>query len=104
MDIINKSLVIKMPDGSEWAIPIHFIAQHRSNYYAITNGECDGDIQRHLREKTIPLFESNSFEIEDWAANNINWSEISRYATQIKAPETDFQEGWVNGEKEVRDV
>jgi hypothetical protein len=89
-----------MPDGSKWDIPVNVIALDRAKYYA--RKEFDGDIDRSLAEDTNPLFESDDYEIEDWAANNMNWSDVEEFATKVNdKEEVNYQEGWVNGEKEV---
>lgn len=91
--------VVQMPDGSRWAVPLMVIAHHRATHFA---HEFGGDLERLLTEDTLPLFEADSYEVKDWAANNMNWSDVVSVATQIEAPgETDYQEGWVNGESYV---
>lgn len=99
-----KNLRITMPDGSKWDIPVSVIALDRAKYYA--REEFDGDVERSLAEDTMPLFDSDDYEIEDWAANNMNWSDVEAFATKVNDPteEIDYQEGWVNGEKEVVEV
>lgn len=89
-----------MPDGSKWDIPVSVIAEHRANHY---KKEFDGNLERSLKEDTIPLFEEDEFEIEDWAANNMDWSDVARFATRASfvPEEVDYQEGWVNGKKEL---
>jgi hypothetical protein len=87
-----------MPDCSKWDVPVSVIAQNRAEYY---KDAFDGDLQRSLDEDTLPLFEASRFEIEDWAANNMNWSDVERVAMMTSQPEIDYQEGWVNGGKEV---
>ncbi len=78
------------------------IARNRATHYA---KEFDGDVERSLAEDTIPLFESDDYEIKDWAANNMNWSDVKREAKKLKDAmpllPSDFHEAWVNGEKEV---
>lgn len=98
MSILNKKLIITMPDHSKWSVPIERIARNRAAHYA---HEFDGDVEKSLAEDTVPLFESDNFEIEDWAANNMNWSDVQAHAQLHEAGECHFQEGWVNGEKEV---
>jgi len=49
------------------------------------------------------LFESDDYEIKDWAANHMNWRDVEAYAKKLKKPKPDFQEGWTNGHKEVVD-
>ncbi|WP_287790925.1 hypothetical protein [Atlantibacter sp.] len=101
MTTINKELQITMPDGSVWAVPVQIIASNRADYYA---KEFGGDIQRSLAEDTLPLFRASGYEIEDWAANNMNWSDVQHAARCVTPSEVDYQEGWVNGEKSVVEV
>lgn len=93
---MKGTLRVKMPDGSTWAVPIEVIARDRAKHYA---HEFDGDIEKALQEDTYPLFESDDYEIEDWAANNMNWTDVRPFAQLISgAAEVDYQEGWVNGD------
>lgn len=97
---MKQNLHVSMPDGSRWSVPVEIIARDRAAYYAPR--EFDGDIERSLTEDTIPLFESDDYEIKDWAANNMNWKDVKAHAVCVKAPSPpDFQEGWINGDKEV---
>lgn len=97
-----KVLAISLPDGSMVGIPVEVIARDRAAHYA---SEFDGDIERSLTEDTMPSFESDPYEVKDWAANNMNWSDVARHAIKIKGPdEPDMQEVWINGPKEVMDI
>ncbi len=96
-----KSLFVTMPDESVWAVPVEIIARNRAAYYAHKVG---GDVERSLTEDTMPLFDSDPFEVEDWAANNMNWSDVVEHAVMVEKGETDFEDGWANGEKEVKEL
>jgi hypothetical protein len=90
-----------MPDGSIWRVPVEVIARDRATHYA---REFGGDIERSLQEDTIPLFETDDYEIEDWAANNMLWEDVQQHAYRVAdptPPEINYQEGWTNGEKRV---
>ena len=90
-----KHLIVTMPDGSEWAVPVAVIARHRAAYYA---KEFDGDVERSLAEDTMPLFESDGYEVHDWAANNMRWEMVKEHAHQVKSSAAvDYEEGWCNG-------
>lgn len=93
-----KYLRVEMEDGSSYDIPVSVIAKNRAEYYM---DEFNNDLQKSLDEDTNPLFESDSYEIEDWAANNMNWDEVESIAVKVSSGSVDFQEGWVNGEKEI---
>lgn len=90
-----------MPDRSKWGVPVEIIARNRATYYA---KEYDGDVEKSLADDTMPLFESDDYEVEDWAANNMNWDEVKEHAVLLDAGKCDFQEGWINGEKSVIDT
>ena len=98
MSILTKNYVTTMPDGSKWAVPVKLIALARASYYA---KEFDGDVERSLGEDTSPLFESDHYEIEDWAQNNMHWDDVKDLAECIEPAKCDFQKGWLNGEHEV---
>jgi hypothetical protein len=93
-----------MSDGSKWDVPVMVIARNRAEHYVAADEEFGGDFQKALKEDTIPLFESDDYEIEDWAANNMNWNEVKAHAVRVEDGEIDFEEGWANGEKEIVDV
>ena len=95
---MKKRLIVTMSDGSRWAVPVEIIARDRAKNYA---SEFDGDIERSLAEDTIPLFTAHEFEIIDWAQNNMNWDDVKQHAGRMSHSEPDYQEGWVNGDKEL---
>lgn len=98
---MSKHLQVEMPDGSKWAVPVHVIAMNRAVYYSKKEGVT---VEQSLNEDTLPVFESDPFEIEDWAANNMNWSDVEHVAIYMNKEETDYQEGWCNGEKEIIEI
>ena len=93
-----KYLRVTMPDGSKWDVPANVIANHRA---LIRERDEQGTYTKEL-EFAI----ADDFELEDWAANNMNWRDVQHFAERFEdAPATvDYQEGWTNGEKEVVDV
>ncbi len=87
-----------MPNGQKWGVPVDRIAFNRAHYYAKKDNI---SFDKSLKSDTIPLFEADDFEIEDWAQNNMNWSDVESYAVMIDASKDCFQEGWMNGEHEI---
>ena len=101
---MKKHLRVEMPDGSKWVVPVEVIARDRATQYA---DEFNGDIELSLKKDTLPLFESDEYEIEDWATNNMNWSDVVDEATELKRSpedEVDYQEGWVDGDKDFVEI
>lgn len=99
----NANIIVDMPDGSTWLVPVMVIARHRATYYAPIDYK--GNVNRSLEEDTWPLFMEDKNEVLDWAANNMNWSDVMGLAVLGSPPEpmTDeqFQEGWLNGAKRI---
>jgi hypothetical protein len=89
---MNKYLRVTMPDGTQWDVPAGLIALDRANYYATTMNERDDEYAYAL---------DNPDELLDWAANNMNWADVASEAREVGRESTDYQEGWINGEKEI---
>lgn len=99
MNNMQKHLQVSMPDGSKWAVPVLAIAENHARYYAKEYG---GDHDACMKLHTAPLFDSDYSEIEDWAANNMNWEDVKGRAVLVSAADDEqHQEGWVNGEKSL---
>jgi hypothetical protein len=85
-----------MPDGSKYDVPAEVIARSRALNYSDGDESCDE--YRNEYDFTI----KDPYELKDWAANNMNWSDVQDYAVKAMEPNLgDFQEGWMNGEKEI---
>ena len=82
--------------GDVWRVPTLIIAKNRAAYYQNKNGE---SLEESLKNDTIPFFEEDDFEIEDWARNNMDWAEVENYAEKLVSKGPDMQEEWVNPEE-----
>ncbi len=99
-----KYLKVTMSDGSKYDVPATIIAKNRALYYAKhdvkqpDNELSYEEIYNQVYEDTL----SDNYEFIDWAENNMNWDDIKSFAIKVQdADEVDFQECWVNGEKEI---
>ena len=89
----NAWLKVEMPNGEFWKVPAQIIADSRDEHYA----EDEEDTIGFIRTESL-----DSYELIDWAANNMNWNDVQNYAVQMKLqPKVDFEEGWSNGDKEI---
>lgn len=89
--VSGPSLIVKMPDGSEWTVPRQVIVDHRLSYYR--------GIKHAEPEDEDPPDEW----LLDWAPNNMDWRDVKDHAVQVKPPQpSNYADGWVNAEMEVR--
>ncbi len=97
---------ITMPDGSKWNVPVEAIARNHAEYYAAH--DYAGDVEKCLREHSLPLLLADKGELRDWASGNMNWADVAGVAfpaaDKTQPAVEDFQEGWVNGDFRVLDV
>lgn len=100
-ELFKKHMLIDMPDGLTYGIPVEIIARNRAEYYA--HKEHGGDVAKSLRDDTLPLFK-DEYQIRDWAANNMNWSDVKHNTITLKkkVDEDEFQDCWVNGEYKIK--
>lgn len=96
--LLNKKYYLKFSDGSTWAVPVHLIMMNHAEFYA---GRSGSDPMEVLEKETIPFFEEDDFNIEDWAKNNMNWDEVKDQAVQITPPAIDFQSEWINSKVKI---
>ena len=84
---MTKYLRITMPDLSEWDVPMQIIAQSYVDYFR------DATVEEVIDDDDVML---------EWGPNNMNWSDVAAHAVKVSEPgDTDFQEGWLNGDRTV---
>ncbi|WP_457091424.1 hypothetical protein [Microvirga sp. P5_D2] len=97
-----KFLTLEMSNGEVWGIPLEVIARDRAENY---KDEFDNDVERSLAEDTLPLFEDDPWNAQDWAANNMNWSDVAEYAVKLKeAPAINLAREWNTASMSVEAV
>ena len=96
-ELNEKKYRVTMPNQSIWEVPVSVIALDHAKYYA---GVDEISVEKSY-DLTAELFLDDDYEVEDWAKNNMNWEDVSDEAVCVESPETDFQEGWMNGDVEV---
>jgi hypothetical protein len=104
----KKMIRVTMGDGSKWDVPMDVVATSFATHWA----------NKSYPPATSPKFKwDKAFETEyewattcvdttlDWAVNNMDWNDVARHAVRVNPSRpADYQEGWVNGEKEVVEV
>lgn len=85
----ERRLHITMPDGSIWSVPVTPIIEDRVRYYKSIGQSIDAPSEP---------------EIIDWAEGNMDWKDVAAQARceKVSPPTTQFQEGWLNGKKEIK--
>lgn len=96
-EFCNMNYRVTMSDGSKWDIPLWMIIYNRAEYYA---GVDSITIEESINEDTIPLFKSDSDEVQEWATNNMNWEDVDGWAELVESrQDLDYQHEWVNPTK-----
>lgn len=85
---------VEMSDGSLWEVPVQVIADSRDENYADEQEDTIGSI----REKTL-----SDYEIQDWAGNYMNWSDVKEFAVRsaVVQKAIDWEDGWRNGFQKI---
>ncbi len=91
--------IIKFSNGERYSIAVRFIAEHRARYYCKVD---DCSFEESLKE-TQELFKEDSYEIKDWAKNNMNWSDVVSVAEKLKTvfKLLDFEAEWIESDVEI---
>lgn len=91
-----------MSNGSKWDVPFLIIASYRAKYYARKDsGKTSGEEYERIYQAEMKIGMEEEEMMVDWAENNMDWSDVKEYSSKFSDAEPDFQDGWVNGEKEV---
>lgn len=100
---MGKYLRTTMLDGSEYDVSVHIIAKERADYYAKHgSGHHNGAEYDRIYKEEYEYTYNDDSEICDWACNNMDWVDVKCHAIKVREPnDTDYQEGWINGEHEV---
>lgn len=98
------ALIVEFSDGKLFKIPARFIAEDRARYYAKHDtGQTEGEEFEKEFKAEVEFALRESFEIIDWAANNMDWSDVVSEAVLIGQKETpSYEQQWTNAEKYVR--
>lgn len=94
-----KVITVNMPDGSQWEVPCSVIAEDRAVYYAE-----DTDKEKRPYDEVYKETMSDMDILIDWGENNMNWSYLKQYANIVKNPNVDYEEGWANGYKVIKEI
>lgn len=104
----KKMIRVTMGDGSKWDVPMEVVSRSYATYWA-NRDHPPATSPRHKWDDAFARFFEYAMADEhsglDWAVNNMDWNDVARHAVRVNPsrPE-DYQEGWVNGEKEVVEV
>lgn len=106
MSTAEKFILVTMPDGSIWKVRAETVIVNRAKYYAEQDSERGRGTYEEIFDTEYRIGRADNVEILDWAANNMNWSDVAYGAVKLPQPEKqmtpeEFEEGWVNGEKRI---
>lgn len=88
---MKEYVYLTMPDRSEWRLSVNVILDN----YIKHNIDYNDMSEKEAKETAIDLFESDSYEINDWLMNNMNWNEFSEHLFKISDPKTpNYENDW----------
>lgn len=95
-------LHVTMPDGSVWAVPADLVADSRARFYVDTRGDRQpGETWSEAYDRFYGPTLADDADLLEWAANDMNWSDVEHAARVVTPPAVDYQQGWVNGDTRV---
>lgn len=100
MNVLDKLYVITLANGDQWAVPVRVIAEDRAAYYAKKDNV---SLESAMADTAEYFSDSDGYEIENWAQNEMNWSDVKPHAKFYAKAEIDddadpFQEAWTDSE------
>ncbi len=66
----EKHLIITMPDGTEWKVPLHIVVEHRKNHW--------------LKRENLTVLEADDQELLGWASEYMSWDDINPFAELVE--------------------
>lgn len=95
---MKQYMFVTMPDQSVWRVPTKIIAENHIAYLMCHRRRSG----KEAEAETEALF-AHDYEIEDWAANSMDWADVKEHAVLVCGGGVDFDDGWINGEKVLSD-
>lgn len=92
----NRQLLVTMPDGSKWIIPLIAII----NYRMVKVSEISKRPLKETGNETVRLFAAKPEAIIYWA-NEMDWADLAPYARQIESPQHLYESAWPAAPKEI---
>jgi len=94
-----KYVQVKFPNGDEFKIPADIIAGSRASYYANREGG-DQTGTMHNTEEWQKVYDDEFIitleedgELTDWLWNNMNWSDVEKYAIKVPTNSEKYNHG-----------
>ena len=99
-DLSNKYLRVTFNGGETYDVPLMVVARDRADWEADDHG---GSAERALAEYVVPLFLANPGEAIEWAACDMNWSDLAPHAVRVAPAVPDYEDEWPDSLKRIVD-
>lgn len=96
---MKTKMNIRMPDYSEWTIPVIVIALHRATKM---KADFNGNLSESLVD-TVDMFTNDEDYIEEYFCDFVSWCDVAPWAVQTKPPvmSAAYEEWLYDSEKEL---
>ncbi len=104
---MSKFLIVTFSDNRSYKIPLVHIAAVRAKYYSeidhLRYGQLNID---NLFQDEFQYGLENENELIDYAFNNMDWSDVSSFAIEIRRdhPIPDYEKEWTNVEHQIEEL
>ncbi len=95
---MSKTIIITFNNGEIYEVPADIVAQSRAEYYSQIDGVEYGSDEY---QKEYQYSYSDNYELLDWINNNMNWSDISKFAKRIDLVNYDYEKNFINADKKI---
>lgn len=96
----DKRIVVDMPDGLTYAIPVMVVAEHKAMKMA---RYADDLLFYDAMLQVLSEFENDEWAIKHWATGEMYWRDVKKHAVIFKKKvEVDYQLHWANGKLDIK--
>ena len=85
---------VTFQNSEKWDVPLQIIADSRDQHYKDENE----DTIKFIRARQL-----DEYDLIDWFSNNMNWSDVSKYAVKVEEDiePFDYEDDFSNCEKKI---
>ena len=96
-ELASRFVVVTMPDGSLWEVPLFNIALDRAQRL---DHLYEGDLNEAMRNEVSKDFQTDALII-NWLSDHMKWDDVKEFSELVGEPTHDYTNDWLNADKKV---